>query len=211
MKDNEIRGLVLQQFYDHRSEPEFFPKRGDFGEVNLDTIYRICGQLNEYNLIEWEPLIGPGGITLEGFGRITASGVDVIEKSVQPPIAIIVHNHAITVGSAVNSPIQQSIDSNSQQTTTYNLPSNDDLKRLIKLLDDHLPELKLTTSDEKKAKAQLATMEAQLLDEPNPLIVKEAAKTLRNVIEGAIGSLVASAMQPTVWTTIRSLLTSVSS
>ncbi len=210
MKDNEVRGLVLQQFYDHRSEPEFYPKRGNFGEVDLNTIYRICGQLKEYNLIEWKPLIGQGGITLEGFGKITASGVDVIEESVQPPIAITIHNHAITVGSAVNSPIQQSIGSTSRQTTTYNLPSNDDLKRLVELLGGHISELKLSTSDEKKAKAQLATIEAQLLDEPNPSIVKEAAKTLRNITEGAIGSLIASAMQPTIWATVQALLATLS-
>ena len=149
--------------------------------------------------------------------KINACGKDIIEGTRQEPsmprikqdityIMEINSKNAIHVGSAVNSQIQQSIDSNSQQTITYNLPSNDDLKRLVELLGGHLSELKLSTSDEKKAKAQLATIEAQLQDEPNPSIVKEAVKTLRNITEGAIGSLIASAMQPTIWTTVQTLL-----
>ncbi len=149
--------------------------------------------------------------------KINAYGKDIIEGTRQEPsmpsikqdiiyIKEINSKNAIHVGSAVNSPIQQSIDSNSWQTITYNLPSKDDLKYLVELLGSHLSELKLSTSDNNKAKVQLATIEAQLQDEPNPLIVKEAAKTLRNITEGAIGSLIASATQPTIWTTVQAIL-----
>jgi len=47
--------------------------------------------------------------------------------------------------------------------------------------------------------AQLAIIETELEAEPDPVIVQQAGRTLRNITEGAIGSLVAAAVQPTVW------------
>lgn len=39
------------------------------------------------------------------------------------------------------------------------------------------------------------------MDDPDPVIVKQAGRTLRNITEGAIGSLLAAAAtQPEVWT-----------
>ncbi|MDL1982210.1 MAG: hypothetical protein LWX02_12220 [Deltaproteobacteria bacterium] len=60
----------------------------------------------------------------------------------------------------------------------------------------YLDELCLSSEAEKKARAQLATIEAQLLDEPNPKIIREAGRILQNITEGAIGSLLATAAQP---------------
>ena len=54
--------------------------------------------------------------------------------------------------------------------------------------------------------AQVATIKAQLEDNPDPVIVKQAGRTLRNITEGAIGSLIAAAAQPTVWATAAALL-----
>ena len=52
----------------------------------------------------------------------------------------------------------------------------------------------------KRASAQIAIIEAQATDdEPDPVIIKQAGSTLRNITEGAIGSLVATAVQPAVW------------
>ena len=36
----------------------------------------------------------------------------------------------------------------------------------------------------------------------DPIIIKQAGRTLRNITEGAIGSLVATAVQPAVWHSI---------
>lgn len=125
---------------------------------------------------------------------------NAIKIKSEKPVEIQMHLH-------VNSPTQQNFNSNSSQTTTYNIPlKNNELNHLVEILSSHLSELKLSSSDEKKAKAQLSTIAAQLLDEPNPSIVKEAAKTLRNITEGSIGSLTASAMQPAIWATVQTLL-----
>jgi len=63
----------------------------------------------------------------------------------------------------------------------------------------HINELEIDPQQKQRAEAQIATLKAQLTDEPDPVIVKQAGRTLRNITEGAIGSLVAAAAQPTVW------------
>jgi len=78
-------------------------------------------------------------------------------------------------------------------------PELEDLARLVEEFTKHLDELNLDMRQTQRAKAQIATLEAQLTDEPDPAIVRQAGHTLRNITEGAIGSLVAAAAQPTVW------------
>ena len=64
----------------------------------------------------------------------------------------------------------------------------------------------MDTRQKLKANAQIATLKAQLTDEPDPVIVKQAGRTLRNITEGAIGSLLATAAQPTVWAWVREIM-----
>jgi AbiTii len=85
-----------------------------------------------------------------------------------------------------------------KQTAAVGLEPQD-LSRFVTEFDAHLDDLGLNAQQRKKAKAQIATIKAQLADEPDPLIVRQAGQTLRNVTEGAIGSLIATAAQPTVW------------
>ena len=49
-------------------------------------VLAICGQLADYNLIDWKPIKLMRG-TVNGFGKITAYGVDVIEGKVKAPIS----------------------------------------------------------------------------------------------------------------------------
>ena len=37
------------------------------------------------------------------------------------------------------------------------------------------------------------------MDDPDPAIVRQAGRTLRNITEGAISGLLAAAIQPPVW------------
>jgi hypothetical protein len=74
-----------------------------------------------------------------------------------------------------------------------------DLSRFVNELASHLEELPIDAVQKRRVDAQLATLKAQLSDEPDPVIVRQAGRTLRNILEGAIGSLLASAAQPTVW------------
>jgi hypothetical protein len=54
------------------------------------------------------------------------------------------------------------------------------------------------SGEDTKAQAQIATIKAQLTDEPNHTIIREAAKTLRNVTEGVVGGLISTAAQPAI-------------
>jgi hypothetical protein len=90
MNDNQLRGLVLRYFYDHRrSNHDFLPRPSDIGSppnVTSQDIVRICNQLADHGLIEWEEYYAFEGNS--GSGCINAHGVDVIEGSVKPPISI---------------------------------------------------------------------------------------------------------------------------
>jgi hypothetical protein len=81
-----------------------------------------------------------------------------------------------------------------------------DLARLVTEFTDHLDELNLDARQKQKAQAQIATLKAQLADEPDPVIVRQAGRTLRGITEGAIGSLLATAVQPTVWQWVQSTM-----
>lgn len=74
-----------------------------------------------------------------------------------------------------------------------------DLQHLVEVFEKHIDELMLEPAAKRKATAQVATIKAQLEDEPDSVIISQAGKTLRNITEGAIGSLVATAAQPSVW------------
>ena len=86
MKDIDLRSIILKQFYDRRNEgwlginangtsPVTIPAGSSVGDV-----LRICGQLNEAGLVDWNGVDGNDGIPMAGAGRITGSGVDVIEE-----------------------------------------------------------------------------------------------------------------------------------
>lgn len=81
-----------------------------------------------------------------------------------------------------------------------------DLAKLVVELTTHLDELNLDIYQKQRAEAQIAVLEAELSADPDPAIVNQAARTLRSVMEGAIGSLVATAAQPGVWQWIHQAL-----
>jgi hypothetical protein len=92
-----------------------------------------------------------------------------------------------------------------RQTTTMGVQP-EDLSRLIAELTSHLDELPLDSHQKRQVESHVATLSAQLLGTPNPLIVNEAGRTLRNILEGATGSLIASAAQPSVWQWVHGIL-----
>jgi hypothetical protein len=113
-----------------------------------------------------------------------------------------------SVGSMTNSQIQQA-GAESTQTVTFSRGTKErsDLERLAREMSDHIADLALDADARRKAEAQIRTLQAQLTDdEPEALIVSKAGSTLRNVTEGAIGSLIASAVQPTVWHWVAQIL-----
>jgi hypothetical protein len=92
MKDNELRAVVLQKYYDLRDRDYFqwceVELDDQFPIKTFDDLGRICNQLGEHNLIDWRPIEDGSGKTVGGVGKITAFGVDVIEGTAKSPITI---------------------------------------------------------------------------------------------------------------------------
>jgi hypothetical protein len=89
-------------------------------------------------------------------------------------------------------------------------PEPADLSRLIAELANHIDELGLDARQKQRAEAQIAALKAELAGKPDAEIVQQAGRTLRNITEGAIGSLLATAAQPGVWHWIHQMLGSFS-
>jgi hypothetical protein len=90
MEDNEIRRYILQYFYAKRRDgfisaphPNNFNNLIDEGEIN-----DIIEQLSSAGLIDWYLQRKNGHYMSINKGKITAKGVDVMERKVLPPIAI---------------------------------------------------------------------------------------------------------------------------
>jgi len=149
--------------------------------------------------------------------RINGRGIDAIEGAKRrpdqpsasfPSVSYNIVKNTVNVGTISQSPLQQGgVQSTQHQTVTYSQSDLTDLNRLVAELTAHLGELPLEPTQRRNAAAQVATLKAQLADEPDPVIVRQAGRTLRNVTEGAIGSLLATAVtEPGVWTWIQEVM-----
>ena len=128
MKDTDLRGIMLQQFYERRREGYIgFGATGvallriPTGVDPLDAL-RVCAQLGEHGLLEWS------GSADEDFaygaGKISATGVDVAEGEASSPISIHLdqsrHEHHVTVTSSTG--VQVAGDNADQhQTVTHHV------------------------------------------------------------------------------------------
>src|ERR1700683_4473931 len=85
MTDSELRGLLLEKYYQRRKERLIGLVPADFnGKLNERDIQSIAGQLADHGLIHWRPNRGHDGVG-GGMGAITPAGVDVVETKVAAP------------------------------------------------------------------------------------------------------------------------------
>jgi hypothetical protein len=91
-------------------------------------------------------------------------------------------------------------------TTTYSVKAVEDLDKLVAVFESRLGELRLDEAKERAARTQVATIKVQLADHPDPVIVNHAGRTLRNITEGVIGSLVATAAEPGIWHWVQGIM-----
>jgi hypothetical protein len=111
MKDSELRGYILQYFYDRRREGLSLspPKPADLSvEVTEQDILYVCDQLGQHNYLEWQATKSnykSSGTIVNGYGRINAFGVDVVEGNETPAIKVefVQHNNnAVTITGSTN-------------------------------------------------------------------------------------------------------------
>ncbi len=102
MQDSELRGIVLERFYRRRRElnhiqlgPEDFADVVE--ELYAEDILRAADQLGEYGLLDWKRPEGGAGELINGWGKITAYGVDVVEGRTSPVgIAVTIDSRSYT-------------------------------------------------------------------------------------------------------------------
>ncbi|MCI5219051.1 MAG: hypothetical protein D3914_07630 [Candidatus Electrothrix sp. LOE2] len=91
MKDTELRGYILQYYYDRRRKGRLpAPKPADLDvEVDEQDILQVCDQLGENNLLEWI------SVKSKGIGKINVFGIDVVEGATTPAIKVefVQHNN----------------------------------------------------------------------------------------------------------------------
>ncbi len=198
---------LLRSIYDQtkgNGEPIIVNQPGQSAGLTTEEAQAAWRYLKDAGLIQT--------FSMEYAARISAAGIDAIESASKHPNQPIAQFPGATfnilkIDRAYNSNVQQAGGQSSQiQNSTGSKDSGDDLSRLIAILRAHFSELRLGEAEKRKAWAQVETLSAQLTDEPNPVIVQEAGRTLRNIIEGAVGSLVASATQPAIWQWVGSTL-----
>lgn len=105
MKDSELRGYILQYFYNRRRERELpAPKPADISvDVTEQDILHVCDQLGEKELLDWQSIKSSdyaGDSFLEGIGKITSYGIDAVEGKPTPDIKVEFVQH--TNNSTVN-------------------------------------------------------------------------------------------------------------
>jgi hypothetical protein len=112
----------------------------------------------------------------------------------------------IHIGMNYNSPIQQiAAGAHGSQTTNY-IITNNQLQAAIDTYRKHVDELGLDPAARRRADAQIATIEAQLQDEPDPTIVRSAGKSLKTIVEGAIAGAAGNVLaNPHIWSPLLSL------
>jgi hypothetical protein len=106
MNDNELRGLILKKYYDKRREGWVQWKSEDFQDVEADftaeALFSVCDQLGQHGLIDWKGLEDNNGVIIDGRGKISAYGIDVVEKKKASPISINFDysDHSIAISSS---------------------------------------------------------------------------------------------------------------
>lgn len=115
MKDTQLRGILLQIFYERRREQWFLPKVEDLRvSVTERDILQVCDQLAQHGMLEWK-VLKSHGVVNTGMGKINAFGIDVVEREAIPDIKVeFVQNRTINITGSTNVVVG---DNNSQAVT----------------------------------------------------------------------------------------------
>jgi hypothetical protein len=150
-----------------------------------------------------EYLANQGLVQRRSFGGVIAishAGVVEIEQALSDPETPTEHFPPIinitTVGTMIGSQIQQGSHGSRQSQSQFQVDIGK-LQAFTRHFRENLPRLELSARDKAESEADLATLEAQAVSgRPKISIVRESLQSLRNILEGAAGSVVASDLLP---------------
>ena len=166
MKDTELRGILLQDLYDHRSNPNYKPVGSKLAPPVIDgDLVRVLEQLERHGLADVHFIDSIGGPREVLRARISANGVDVIEDGSDPGIKIeLVQNHTYNISNSTN----VAIGNNNEQVV------KNSVDELLKLIE--------ASSGTKEEKAEAKGLLRRFLE--HPLLTSVAGGVI-----GAAGSL----------------------
>jgi hypothetical protein len=185
MTDAELRYRLLSHFYRLRHSNGGFVPVDDMiisgtESVTREAIGGVCRQLGETGLIEWSGYLGQGHVI--GSARITASGVDAVERGSSPGIEI-------RIGSE-NAAAQGSPPS------TKDAPMSDtaltEIREVVNSIKAELPALILPNSAKAEITADINQIEIET-DRPTPRrhFMKMYLESLRDNLAKAAGAATA--------------------
>jgi len=184
MTETELRKIVLQSFYDmrHLGHPfqwcevpdDKFPPVESFSQLA-----RICSDLAEENLVEWNQVEGGMGEAVGGIGQIKGRGVRIIEgKEPLPGIMTLIDNSVKIVGSPA-AIVQVGNNNNASVSMPQIDQSIFELRNLVG---------KASASDLEKEEAISALERVyQLAQKPKSAEVSKKAKEKLELIRSTIG------------------------
>ena len=143
MKDNKLRAIVIQKFYDLRRQGYIEIHKEQFNEsIEGEDLMHICDQLGEKGLITWKP-VNMHGVTIQGAGKITAPGIDVVESEGEgAPLDIAF-------------PIRQNITFNSPSNVQIGNNNTQQIQQVISDIISSIESSDSSTEDRESAKSLL--------------------------------------------------------
>lgn len=196
-----------------KSIEEIKKKRFQF----LNRVYELTGgsQFNFVNMCEIgkeldfdntltdniaQYLVEEGLIEHQAFGgiiSITHNGIREVEEALSnpdkpttyfPPVNI------IHVNQMTNSQIVQS-SPGATLAMEFAQEKYDELKEVLQALKESIDQFNLQTSQKSDLQADIQTIEAQMLSsKPKATIIRESLSSIRRILEGAVGSTIASSL-----------------
>ena len=181
----------------------------------IHTLYEKTGG-NEYNDVNERDIGKELNFTMEEIDTISQYllGEGLIQYTVQGGLIAITHEGVVEVENALSMPdqpthyfpavniitIQHMEDSQIQQGTiesiqkgTFKIENQERLIEFINLLKSKLPALEISDDDKSEIDTDIATIDVQMKSKrPKTGIIKESLLSIKRILEGASGAIVAS-------------------
>ncbi len=179
---------------DEQSRVNMFEIGKELG-FDRDLTSRIAKYLDGENLMKFRTIGGGIGITHFGIKEVEKSQTEPTSSSrFFPPVADIQQpvSYNIHVENMNNSQIQQGTQ-NSTQNMQINSADLNTVKLLTEEITKYIDDIGLEEAPRKELEAQIETLQAQLkTSTPSTGIVSEVLGSVRRIIEGASGNLIAT-------------------